>query len=90
MIESTYDLCFLYKKGLDLDLESFEVVDSCEIIEMQIDNILILVNDEFAIEKEKELKSFDILHKDRDQLMSERVRNNNSTSNERIRFDTVN
>jgi hypothetical protein len=39
---------------------------------MQIDNILILVNDEFVTEEEKELKSFDILHKDRNQLMSER------------------
>jgi hypothetical protein len=72
MIESTYDSCLLYKTGLDLDLESFEVVDSCEIVEMQIDDILILVNDEFATEEEKELKSFGILHKDRDQLMSGR------------------
>jgi hypothetical protein len=39
---------------------------------MQINDILILVNDEFATEEEKELKSFDILHKNRDQLMLKR------------------
>jgi hypothetical protein len=65
MIESTYDSCLFYKTNLDLDLASYEVVDSCEIVKMQIDDILILVNDEFATEEEKELKSFDILHKDR-------------------------
>ena len=58
-MESTYDSCLLYTDG---SKKGFGIVS------LQTDNTLILVNDTFAIAKEKELKEAKPLAKDREKL----------------------
>jgi hypothetical protein len=63
MIELTNDSCLLYKfSSLDYSLESLEIVD------MQIDDILILTDSIFVANEEKTIKRIKILIKNRDQL----------------------
>ena len=52
IIELTYDFCFFYRSGL------------LKIVKMQIDNILILANNNFASIKEKTIKNLNIMTKD--------------------------
>ena len=54
MIKSIYDLCLFYY------IESFVAVD------FQIDNILIFINDDFAIKKNKIIKTISIMFKQRE------------------------
>lgn len=65
IIKLTYDSCFLYKtnhkaNSTKIDFESFEIVN------MQINNTLILVNNKFAKDKEKAIRTFEIIIKKRD------------------------
>ena len=53
MIESTYDSCLFYK------------FESLNIVNLQIDDILMLINDVFAIEKENAIKTINIMTKKR-------------------------